>query len=97
MGYSYHKSKVDSNHLEVVNALRSCGAFVLDCSALRNAFDLLVGFNGQLYIVEVKDGNKPPSARKLTSGELKCKEMFESVGVKYHVITSVAEAISLIS
>lgn len=90
-------AKVDSNQSEIVAALRKRGAVVLITSQLKNAFDLLVGFNGQLYIVEVKDGNKPPSARKLTSGELKCKEMFESVGVKYHVITSVSEAISLIS
>lgn len=97
MGYRYHKSKVDSNHLEIVKALRSFGAFVLDCSALRNAFDLLVAYNGNIYIVEVKNGALPPSARKLTSGELECKERFESVGVTYHVITSVEEAISMLS
>ena len=76
--------------------LRKLGAVVLITSQLKNAFDLLVGYNGQLYIVEVKDGKKPPSARKLTTGELQCKERFESVGVKYHVVNSVEEAIELI-
>jgi hypothetical protein len=47
--------------------------------------------------VEVKDGNLPPSARKLTKGEKEFKQKVESVGVKYHVITSVSEAILMIS
>lgn len=46
--------------------------------------------------MEIKDGTKPPSARRLTEGELKCKESFESVGVTYHVIDSVDEAIRTI-
>ena len=89
-------ARVDSNQSEIVATLRKLGAVVLITSQLKNAFDLLVGHNGKLYIVEVKDGNKPPSARKLTDGELKCKERFESVGVTYHVINSVEEAIELI-
>lgn len=97
MGYRYHKSKVDHNHSDIVEALRQIGAYVIDCSALRNAFDLLVAYKGQLFIVEVKNGELAPSQRKLTSGELKCKAMFESVGVTYHVIKSVDEAIELIN
>ena len=89
-------ARVDNNQGEIVAMLRKLGAVVLITSQLKNAFDLLVGYNGKLYIVEVKDGNKPPSARKLTSGELQCKERFESVGVTYHVINSVEEAIELI-
>jgi hypothetical protein len=97
MGYRYHKSRVDENHSDIVNALRQMGAYVIDCSALRNAFDLLVGYNGNTYIVEVKNGELPPSQRKLTKGELKCKAMFEAVGVTYHVIESVEQAINLIN
>lgn len=89
-------AKVDSNQSEIVAMLRKRGAVVLITSQLKNAFDLLVGYNGKLYIVEVKDGNKPPSARKLTAGELQCKERFERVGVKYYVVSSVEEAIELI-
>lgn len=89
-------AKVDSNQKEIVAALRKRGAVVLITSQLKNAFDLLVGYNGSLYIVEVKDGAKPKSQRKLTEGELKCKKAFESVGVTYHVIESVEDAIELI-
>ena len=77
-------------------ALRKVGATVLITSSLKNAFDILVGYDRKLYIVEIKDGNKVASARRLTEGERKCKEAFESVGVKYHVIESVEAALSMI-
>lgn len=35
----------------------------------RGCPDLLVGFNGTNYLFEVKDGEKPPSQRKLTPDE----------------------------
>jgi len=89
-------SKVDSNQKEIVTALRRVGAVVLITSMLKNAFDILVGYKGKLYIVEIKDGKKPSSQRKLTEGELKCKNMFESVGVKYNVITTIDEAFKMI-
>ena len=91
-----YAAKVDANQKEIVAALRKFGAIVLITSQLKNAFDLLVGYNGKLYIVEVKDGTKPTSARKLTAGELKCKEAFESVGITYHVVTSSEGAISIL-
>lgn len=90
-------AKVDSNQPDIVKTLRRLGAVVLITSQLKNAFDILVGFRGKLYIVEIKDGSLPPSKRKLTPGELKCKEKFESVGIKYHVINSVNEAIEMIT
>jgi hypothetical protein len=89
-------AKVDSNQKEIVAALRKRGAVVLITSQLKNAFDILVGYNGKLFIVEIKDGSVPPSARKLTEGELRCKELFESVGVTYHVVTSIEDALSLL-
>jgi hypothetical protein len=89
-------AKVDSNQPDIVYHLRKAGATVIITSQLKNAFDLLVCFDGSTYIVEVKDGEKPPSARKLTEGELKCKEAVESAGCVYHVINSVSEAMKLI-
>ena len=89
-------AKVDSNQKEIVAALRKRGAVVLITSQLKNAFDILVGYNGKLFIVEIKDGSVPPSARKLTEGETRCKELFESVGVTYHVVTSIEDALSLL-
>ena len=73
------------------------GACVILTSQLKNAFDILVIYRGKVYIVEIKDGLLPPSARKLTEGELKCKEKVEAAGGKYHVINSIEEAIKLVS
>lgn len=89
-------AKVDSNQTEIVNALRGVGATVLLTHQLKNAFDLLVGYRGQLFIVEVKDGKKVPSKRKLTDGETGCKADFERVGVAYHIVESTEQALKLI-
>ena len=61
-------ARVDSNHGEIVAALRSVPG-VSVCSLAGMGFglpDLLVGLAGQNYLVEVKDGEKCPSHRKLT-------------------------------
>jgi len=89
-------NRIDANQNEIVRELRKVGATVLITSNLKNAFDILVGFRGELYIVEIKDGSKPPSQRKLTPGETKCKQDFQNVGVKYHIINSVQEAIEML-
>ena len=92
-----YAAKVDDNQSEIVKALRKAGAVVLITSQLKNAFDLLVGYRGNLFIVEIKDGNKIPSKRKLTEGEQKCKDNFNSVGVDYHIVKNIKEAIELIN
>jgi len=89
-------SKVDKNQPEIVKAFRDMGATVLVTSQLKNAFDLLVGYKGQLYIVEVKDGKLPPSKRKLTEGECACRFNFNAVGVHYHIVESVDDVVNLL-
>jgi len=65
-------AKIDSNHLEIVDALRSAGAYVISLAGVgAGCPDLLVGFLGHTFLVEIKDGSKPPSARKLTEQQLK--------------------------
>ncbi len=90
-------AKVDRNQPEIVKALRDIGACVIITSQLKNAFDILVIAKGKVYIVEIKDGLLPPSSRRLTEGELKCKAKVEAAGGKYHVINSIEEAIKLVS
>ena len=62
-------ARTDSNHAEIVAAYRKRGYSVLDVSKLKNCCDLFVARNGQTWAVEIKDGKKPPSKRKLTDGE----------------------------
>lgn len=91
MATNYYRVKKDSNHRALVELLRSHGATVIDCAALKNAFDLLVLYNGETYIIEVKSGNG-----KLSEGELKCKAEVERNGVKYNVIRELDSALKLL-
>jgi hypothetical protein len=93
----FRNARVDANQSEIVKALRKIGATVLILSQLKNAFDLLVGYRSKLFIVEIKDGSKPPSQRKLTEGEMKCKSDFERVGITYNVVNNIDEAINLLT
>ena len=93
---SRRAARQDDNHNEIRTAFRSFGAVVIDTFQLPNTFDMLVGFRGVLYAVEVKDGNKPPSRRKLTEGEEKCKRLLASAGVSYNVVETVSDAAELL-
>ncbi len=60
-------ARTDDNQEQIVRALRAVGAKVQSLAAVGEGTpDLLVGFRRQSYLLEVKDGAKPPSARKLT-------------------------------
>lgn len=61
-------ARVDDNQAEIVDALRRCGCLVEVLSRVgRGVPDLLVGTpRGRLIMIEVKDGKKPPSERRLT-------------------------------
>lgn len=64
-------AKVDRNQSEIVAALRSAGCSVQILSSVGHGCpDLLVGLAGKNYLLECKDGNKPPSSRKLTEDQV---------------------------
>lgn len=59
-------ARTDANKSAIVSAFRSAGASVYD---LKQPVDLLVGIAGRTLLVEIKDGNKPPSAQKYTPAQ----------------------------
>ena len=64
-------ARVDDNHGEIVNAFKACGFVVRDTSAVGDGFpDLVCSRAGRTILVEIKDGKKPPSARKLTEAQI---------------------------
>jgi Holliday junction resolvase len=63
--------RVDANQEQIVSALRARGAGVRVISQGDGIPDLLVGYRGFTILMEVKDGQKVPSARKLTLAEQK--------------------------
>ena len=64
------RARVDGNHAAIVAALRRAGCSVQSLAMIGDgAPDLLIGIAGANYLVEVKDGGKPPSKRRLTPDE----------------------------
>jgi hypothetical protein len=64
--------RVDANQAHVVRTLRAAGVRVFVTSHVGNGFVDVVAYRpatGLLRLIEVKDGNKPPSGRKLTEAE----------------------------
>lgn len=56
--------------------------------------DLLVGFGGRNLLMEVKDGEKPPSARKLTPDEAQWHEAWRG---RVYVIESPHDALRVLT
>lgn len=64
-------AKRDDNEREIIKAMEAVGCLVQQLSQGDGVPDLLVGCpSGKLIVVEVKDGAKPRSGRKLTEKEL---------------------------
>jgi len=66
----HYARQVDANQTAVVEALRRVGALVQHLHTVGGGCpDLLVGYRGKLWLLEVKDGRKPPSERRLNDAE----------------------------
>jgi hypothetical protein len=82
----------DANEQQIVDALRKAGAVVRFISQGDGIPDLLVGYRGQTILMEVKDGAKPPSARKLTPQEQAFHDSW--IGGKLVIVHCVQDALA---
>ena len=89
-----HAARIDANQEQIVAALRAMGATVRIVTQGNGLPDLLVGFRGVTILMEVKDGQKVPSARKLTLAEQKFFDEWR--GGIVAIVNSVDEAIDLL-
>ena len=88
-------AKRDDNHAEIRDNLRAIGAMVNDTGSLGGGFpDLVVGYRGVIHLLEIKDGSKPPSKRKLTPDEVKF--FSDWAGFPVHVVASFDQALRAI-
>ena len=88
-------AKIDANQNDIVNALRRAGATVQSLAANGQGVpDLLVGFQGQTFLFEVKDGAKPASARKLTPDQVEWHKAWR--GGPLVVVESAEQALSVV-
>ena len=86
-----YANKIDANQNAIVKALRGAGAIVRIVTQGDGIPDLLVAYKGYTILMEVKDGDKPPSARKLTEAEQKFFD--EWTGGMLVIVNSVEEAL----
>lgn len=87
-------SRTDANHSAVVDALLAIGCSVQTLSAIGcGCPDLWVARNGRMWAIEVKDGDKPPSERKLTPDQVKWHARWKA---PVHVVNSPEEAILVV-
>ena len=87
-------TRTDANQAEIVRAFKALGCLVHDTSALGGGFpDLVVLAYGRPWLVEVKDGSKPPSARKFTPDQV----AFQQRGWLVSTVTSVDDVIALMT
>ena len=89
-----YANRIDANQNAIVDALRECGATVRIISQGAGIPDLLVGYNGYTILMELKDGSKPPSARRLTEDEQKFFDEWR--GGMLAIVNSVEEALDLL-
>lgn len=83
--------KTDVIQKDVVKKLRSMGATVVDLSAVgKGMTDLLVGFDGQTILLEVKSG----ADKKFTPAQIKFFAGWK--GGPLHRVNSVQEAIEVL-
>jgi len=75
-------ARVDANQAEIMYSLRDIpGCKVAVTSMVGNGFpDIVVAWMGKNYLFEIKDGAKPPSARKLTPAERKFHAKWQHAG-----------------
>lgn len=80
----------DANQGELVAALEriGCSVYVMHAPS-----DLLVGFRGRNVLLEVKDGDKPPSAQKLTPAQVLFRANWRG---QHDVVKTVDEAIAAV-
>lgn len=87
-------AKVDANQADIVNALRMAGCTVQLLHAVgKGCPDLLAGKGGVNFLLEVKDGSKPPSKRKLTDDQVEFRAHWRGQVV---TVTNVDEALAAV-
>lgn len=97
VGVVRRAAKVDANQAEIVAALKSSGCGVVSLASLGDGvLDLLVHepfYPWRTVLMEVKDGEKPPSARRLTPAQQKF--WAEWKGPKY-LVNNIDEALAAV-
>lgn len=87
------RARIDMNQPEIVSTFRYLGFSVAITSMMGNGFpDIVIAKFGRTWLVEIKDGNKPPSARELTEDE---KDFHAEWKGEIFIVESMDQAVAL--
>lgn len=87
-------ANIDANQPEIVDALRKAGASVAHLHGVgMGCPDILVGFRGANILMEIKDGSKVPSARKLNAMQAEWHKLWQGQAC---VVNSAEEALAVL-
>lgn len=81
--------RADGNKTLIVKALRGVGVAVHD---LDDPMDLLTGFRGVFRVIEIKNGDNPPSKKKLRKSQEKFSADF--AGCPIYKVETIGEAMA---
>ncbi len=88
------RAKVDANQAAIVAALREVGASVQSLASLGAGVpDLLVCYHGVLTLMEIKDGAKSASRRRLTPVEAAWHAQWRG---PVSIVTGIDEALTIV-
>lgn len=87
--------KTDANQADIVKALRKLPKLsVFSTHIVGKGFpDIVVGYKGINYLFEIKDGAKPKSSQKLTTGEVKFHSEWNG---QIDIITNIDDALNIL-
>lgn len=98
LGSEKMPKRTDGTQTAIVAAIRQIGGEWVETSAdPRAGCDGIVLYRGRSLVAEIKNGELPPSARKLTDNEQKTKAKCEARGVPYLILLSPIQAIETLS
>ena len=90
-----HMRRIDANQPAIVKAIRNAGCTVEHLHAVgKGCPDLLCAIGGQVFLIEIKDGAKPPSGQKLTPDQIIWHRDWQA---EVHVVNSVEAAIAVVA
>ena len=86
--------KKDDNHHAIVKIFIQLGAHCEDVSMKEEFCDVMVLYRKQVVMVEIKDGAKVLSKRKLTKGEIKFRDRWKANGGNWALVETEEDAIN---
>ena len=83
---AWNQSRVDANQKDIVACFRKLGWYVKHVHDVKSMCDILILRRSVVVAVEIKDGRKPKSKRKLTEGEERFRDAWRAHGGNWELV-----------